>query len=131
MIIELENEQAVVHAAADGLAKPDQLPDPDDPRYQNDDQWGLRNKDFSLWDIEAPEAWAITTGDPSIGVGIIDGGFDSHRDLIDRIFGDPGHSDLEGWVNHGYRVACIVGANADNGTDCFVSASTGQGQGLN
>ena len=45
---------------------------PNDQRFN--DLWGMQN-------IQAPQAWAITTGSRDVRVGIIDIGFQSHNDL--------------------------------------------------
>ena len=51
---------------------------PNDPSYV--DQWG--------WDaIQAPAAWDLETGDPSIVVNVIDTGIDTdHPDLVGNIW---------------------------------------------
>jgi len=64
---------------------------PSDPNYVN--QWGLDNigqtGGFPDADVDAPEAWDITTGDPNVIVAVMDTGV------------DYGHPDLAGnmWVN--------------------------------
>lgn len=74
------------------------------PRIPNDAffgrQWSLhRDHDH---DIDAPEAWAITTGSDSVIVAIIDTGIDyRHPDLKDNI-----------WINAGES-----GERANNGID--------------
>ncbi|MFQ5823390.1 MAG: hypothetical protein ACE5JB_04980 [bacterium] len=37
-------------------------------------------------DINAPEAWDLSTGDPSIVVAVIDDGGEAHEDLADGCF---------------------------------------------
>jgi subtilisin family serine protease len=66
---------------------------PNDPGYG--EMWGLHN-----WgqtggtldtDIDAPEAWDITTGDGDIVVAVIDSGIDlNHPDLSANIWTNPG-----------------------------------------
>ncbi len=47
------------------------------------DQWNLAK-------IQAPEAWEITKGDPSVKIGIIDTGIDyTHPDLIPNLYINP------------------------------------------
>jgi subtilisin family serine protease len=62
---------------------------PDDPRF--DELWGLNNTaqtgGTADADIDAPEAWDLTTGDSTIIVGVIDTGTDiSHTDLVANIW---------------------------------------------
>lgn len=56
---------------------------PNDPSFGN--LWGMNNA--SDTDIDAPEAWNITTGSMANIVGIIDSGVDyTHRDLAQNIY---------------------------------------------
>jgi len=59
------------------------------------DQWGLENTGQLGGtvdaDIDAPEAWLETTGDPGQIIAVIDTGVDlDHPDLVDRIWTNPG-----------------------------------------
>lgn len=75
---------------------------PDDPSF--DQLWGLDNADDA--DIDAPEAWDLTTGAGNIVVGVIDTGVDyTHEDLAQNM-----------WVN---PVECPAGMGAcvENGID--------------
>ena len=70
-----------------------------DPSF--DQLWGLHNTGQALdngaysggtadADIDAPEAWATTTGSASIHIGVIDEGIDfSHPDLAGQIWTNP------------------------------------------
>ncbi|PIV83086.1 MAG: hypothetical protein CO150_09795 [Nitrospirae bacterium CG_4_9_14_3_um_filter_53_35] len=66
---------------------------PNDPRYG--EMWGLNNTGqtggtFDA-DIDAPEAWGLTTGDPNRVVAVIDSGADlNHEDLAGNIWTNPG-----------------------------------------
>jgi subtilisin family serine protease/subtilase family serine protease len=101
------------------------------------EQWGLNNTGQSFYcipwisgelclyggaqdaDIDAPEAWAISTGNSAVTVAVIDSGVDyTHPDLIanyaggdDFVFGDGDPMDDHG---HGTHVAGIIAAAIDN-----------------
>jgi subtilisin family serine protease len=135
--------------------------EPDAPRhafmFTNDTfrnlLWGMRNTGQSAnevsgtpdADIDADEAWDLTTGDASVSVGILDSGVElTHPDLAPNIRVNPGESgplatnglddDANGladdshgwdWVNddndpadeygHGTHVAGTVGARGNDG----------------
>ena len=71
---------------------------PNDPQFN--DQWGLNNEGQTGGtvdaDIDAPDAWDFTTGDPDVVVAVLDSGVDiDHEDLGCNIFVNPGE-DLDG-----------------------------------
>jgi subtilisin family serine protease len=87
---------------------------PNDPRFS--ELWGLNNTGqtggtFDA-DIDAPEAWDITTGSSTVVVGVIDTGVDyNHPDLAANIWTNPGEvpgngldDDGNGYIDdiHGY-----------------------------
>lgn len=86
---------------------------PDDPAFSG--QWGLHHVGgvgYSDADIDAPEAWDITTGSEEVVVAVIDGGIDAdHCDLTGRVFGDMGYC-----INHGTEVAGVIAARTNNDT---------------
>ncbi len=123
------------------------LTSPNDPYFK--DQWGLIN--LGLYangtpdaDIDAPEAWDISTGNDNVVIAVLDTGIDYHHsDLILNIWNNSGETnctnnvdndgngyrdDCLGWdfVNndndpmddnmHGTHVAGIIGALGNNGT---------------
>ena len=93
---------------------------PDDPQYANGAQWDMNNTGQNGGtadaDIDAPEAWGITTGDSSVVIGVIDTGVDYT------------HPDLTGNMHH-LESSCSDGVDNDgNGhvDDCFgINAITG------
>jgi subtilisin family serine protease len=87
---------------------------PDDPAVTDGSLWGLHNTGQSGGvidaDIDAPEAWDITTGSSSVVLAVIDTGIDyTHPDLIDNLWMNPGEiagddidNDSNGYVDDVY-----------------------------
>jgi subtilisin family serine protease len=80
---------------------------PNDPSFGQ--LWGLANNGQTVngstgtadADIDAPEAWAVSTGNPAVTVGVIDTGIDyTHPDLAANIWINPGE-DCAGCRNDG------------------------------
>lgn len=96
---------------------------PNDPQFGS--LWGLRNIGQSGglydFDMDASEAWDITTGDAGIIVGIMDDGIQQNHPDINQIsgFDFTGQGSGGGPVNdcdhHGTTVAGCVSATIDNG----------------
>jgi len=81
---------------------------PNDTQFSN--MWALNNTGQTGGtvdaDIDAPEAWDITTGDGSVVVAVIDTGIDyTHPDLVSNI-----------WINAGE----IAGDGIDNDTNGYI-----------
>ena len=106
---------------------------PDDPRYG--DLYGLHNTGQSGGtndaDIDAPEAWQVSTGSRDIIVGVVDTGIDyNHPDLVANMWVNPGEiagngidDDGNGFVDdvHGYDFVNDDGDPFDDqghGTHC-------------
>ncbi len=117
---------------------------PNDPLYE--DMWALHNNGqtggLNDADIDAREAWNISTGSSSVVVAVIDTGIDTtHPDLLANLWVNPGElpangidddgngyvDDVHGintilgngdpWDDHGHgtHVAGTIGAVGDNG----------------
>ena len=98
-------------------------------------QWGLHNTGQTYGiqsgnnlsgttdtDIDAPEAWNITTGSQDVTIAILDTGVDwRHPDLIANIWQNMGE-DADG---DGHTIACIVGGN-DTGISTSSPCVNGQ-----
>lgn len=118
---------------------------PDDPQFGS--LWGLNNTGQTGGtpdaDIDAPEAWAITTGSTQVLVAVVDTGIDhTHPDLSANIWQNPGEipangldDDGNGYIDdvrgydfayddaaptdgygHGTHVAGTIGAAGNNAT---------------
>ncbi len=97
---------------------------PDDTYFP--DQWHLNNTGQSGGttnaDINAPEAWEITTGDPNIIIAVLDEGVDTdHPDLINNIvagydfYDDDNDPNPTGDDAHGTACAGLIAAQGNNG----------------
>ena len=117
---------------------------PDDPRFRF--QWSLHNtgrgRGTADADIDAPEAWKISTGSQQIIVAVLDTGVDyNHEDLAENIWTNPGEipgngvdddkngyvDDIYGWDffnedgnpmddnGHGTECAGVIGGVGNNG----------------
>jgi len=115
--------------------------------YFSPNQWGLHNTGSYAYgyddaDIDAPEAWNITTGNQNLVIAVIDTGIDyNHADLVGNIWTNDDENcldgidnDLNGYIDdckgwnfvgdnndpmddygHGTHVAGIIGARGNNG----------------
>ena len=71
---------------------------PNDPLFG--DLWGLNNDGDN--DIDAPEAWDITTGSSDVIIAVIDSGVDyNHPDLAANVWTNPGETPGDGQDNDG------------------------------
>jgi len=128
-VSELERDPAVLYAEPNRYRHARVLPN--DPLLGR--SWGLDNSGQAFpattgqalgapdADIDAPEAWDLTTGSPQVTVAIGDSGIDrAHPDLAanvdsssaDFVDGDANPTDVAG---HGTRVAGIIGARGNDG----------------
>ncbi|MBK1876989.1 S8 family serine peptidase [Pelagicoccus mobilis] len=105
---------------------------PNDPRFtdQTNLHFEYANGDSSR-DIDAPEAWAITSGSPNVTIAIIDSGIRStHEDLKDNLWVNPNEKsngsddDRNGIADDLYGFNAIKGngdVSDDNGHGTHVS----------
>jgi subtilisin family serine protease len=105
--------------------------EPNDPAYADGTLWGLHNTGqldgLADADIDAPEAWDISTSASNIVVAVIDTGVRyTHEDLAGNVWRHPqdgshglnvltGTNDPNDDSGHGTLIAGVVGATANNG----------------
>ncbi len=94
---------------------------PDDPLFGV--QWALNNTGQNGGtpdaDIDAPEAWDIISGSPSVAAAIIDNGISwTHEDLVDNIWQNMGEdADGDGQVIEWNGTAWVFDSGDENGID--------------
>lgn len=132
----LKSHQAIEYVEPDYIVSIAGVPD--DPRF--DDLWGLHNEGQTGGtvdaDIDALEAWAISTGSKDVVVGVIDTGVDhSHSDLLANMWINPGEipgngidDDGNGYVDDVYGINAITGSGDpmdDQGHGTHVAGTIG------
>jgi len=90
---------------------------PDDTNFSL--QYGLDNQANPSADIDAPNAWMITTGVPQLILAVLDSGVSPHSELAGRAVAgintvDESPNTVDG-CNHGTHVAGTAAANTNNG----------------
>ncbi len=133
---QIERSPVVRYAEPNRLIRLDAVV-PNDPKFGQ--QWALNNPNNV--DIDAPQAWQVTTGSASTIVAIIDSGIDTtNPELAGRLWTNPNEvagngrdddqdgfvDDVHGWnfvnnnanindgLGHGTHVAGILGAASNN-----------------
>ncbi|TMN89595.1 peptidase S8 [Pseudoalteromonas phenolica] len=132
----IRNNSAVLYAEPDYIVQANVMPD--DTSFS--ELWGLHNTGQTGGvddaDIDAPEAWDISTGDRGIVVGVIDTGVDyTHPDLIANAWVNPGEiaddgidNDGNGYIDDVYGIDAISGSGDpmdDNGHGTHVAGTIG------
>ncbi|PKG85971.1 peptidase S8 [Colwellia sp. 75C3] len=132
----LRKNPAVLYAEPDYIVNASVMPD--DSSFA--DLWGMNNTGqtggVADADIDAPEAWDISTGSHDVIVGIIDTGVDhTHPDLMANIWtnsaeiaGDGIDNDGNGFVDDIHGINAITGAGDpmdDQGHGSHVSGTIG------
>jgi thermitase len=119
----LQHDKRVEYVEHDSRAQAVALPD--DPNFNL--QWGLNNTGqviknvtgTSDADIDAPEAWAKSTG-TGVTVAVLDSGIDTtHPDLLGKVTTSINFSNsatTEDKFGHGTHVAGIIAATSNNKT---------------
>jgi subtilisin family serine protease len=135
---QLARVPGVAYAEADGIIRARAV-FPSDARLG--EQWGAHQANDV--DVDAPEAWGVTPGNPGVVVAVVDTGMDvTHPELAGRVWTNPGEvpgngrdddrngyvDDVGGWDftldtgamrdldGHGTHVSGIIAAQANNGT---------------
>ncbi len=102
---------------------------PNDPSYTSGYLWGLHQ--ISGNDIDAPEAWNVSTGSRDVVVAVIDTGIDyTHNDLAANIWSNPNEipsngidDDHNGYIDDIHGINAITGSgdpmdDHSHGTHC-------------
>jgi serine protease len=114
----LENHPLLEYAEYNYLRSIDYTYLPNDERF--DELWGLHNTGQTAGsndaDIDAPEAWEISSGSSEVIVGVIDTGIDyNHEDLANNMWINPGEipgngvdDDGNGYVDDIHGINAII-----------------------
>ncbi len=113
-----KSEGTVEYAEPDYAAKAIGIPN--DPYFSR--QWDMNNTGQTGGkpdaDIDAPEAWDITTGAPAVKIAVLDTGIDQdHEDLAAKIVANVNFTDsstVDDMFGHGTHVAGIAAAAGNN-----------------
>jgi hypothetical protein len=102
----------VEYAEPDYILRPFETPD--DPLFEF--QWGLHQDSDA--DVDAPEAWDISTGQNETVITVVDSGIWNHVDLSTKLVGGydlvDDDDDPDDCYGHGTQVASIAAASTNN-----------------
>jgi subtilisin family serine protease len=111
-IIKLHPPSGDQPPAATSTATPAAGGSPNDPYYQANLQWGLKNHDNPGMDINVESTWSTSTGSANIVVGVIDSGiYYGHPDLADNVWSAPDDYDV---TIAGEVIHCLKGTHGYN-----------------
>ena len=136
LIKRLERDPRIKYAERNYILTADLTPN--DPQFSL--LWGLNNTGQTGGtvdaDIDAPEAWELTTGSSSVIVGVIDSGLAyNHEDLTGNVWTNPGEiagngidDDGNGYIDDIHGINAITNSGDpqdDNGHGTHVSGTIG------
>ncbi len=130
-IAELRKDPSVLYAEPNYIVHTTAVPN--DPRFP--ELFGLDNNGQTGGtadaDIDAPEAWDISVGNPDVVVGVVDTGIDyNHEDLAGNVFVNPNEiagngvdDDANGFIDDVHGMNAITGSgdpfdDHSHGTHC-------------
>jgi hypothetical protein len=112
VVAALQRNPMVEYAEFDTVIEIDEVTEvvPNDPEWSR--QWGPRK-------VNAPEAWARSTGHRDVVIAILDTGVAPVEDLRDKLLPGrnvmDGNSDIADELGHGTMSAGVAAASTDNG----------------
>ncbi|MEO7804815.1 MAG: S8 family serine peptidase [Actinomycetota bacterium] len=126
-VLEYSADTSIEWAEIETPARPASVA-PNDPDYNSGKQWGLGDapepEGIYDADIDAPNAWVVSQGSPSVTISVIDSGISAHPDLSGNLVTGTDYTGSattsDGCIgtptgSHGTEVAGISSAVTNNG----------------